>query len=264
MESFNNQFDWRYDYKFEEVHLLRNEKQLTIYDNNGRGFQPDFILFCKERDSNLVRQVFIEPKGAFLHPIDEWKNIFLSEIQKKGRILECESAQILICAASFFNYSEERKFRKELENILQLPSEKEAKTNKLKKILFEKYGFSEEKPDKKRLIDELDRRIKLDSSMENNWDHGVDTGARETTEVADYETPVVNWDGLSVDELKEYLRAIGLPVGGKKAELISRLEQAENPTQTPQWGEMKASEIKRYLRVFPPLKSAFYSYLGQE
>ena len=58
--------------KFKEVYLLRNEEVYKIYDfKQGRGFQPDFILFLKTKnkiDTGVVKmefyyQIFIEPKG---------------------------------------------------------------------------------------------------------------------------------------------------------------------------------------------------------
>ena len=45
--------------KYKEVYLLRNEEQYKIYDfGTGQGFQPDFILFLRDKE-NLYYQVFL-------------------------------------------------------------------------------------------------------------------------------------------------------------------------------------------------------------
>ena len=51
--------------KYSEYYLLRNEEVYKIYDfDRGRGFQPDFILFLKDKNKIGVHyQIFIEPKG---------------------------------------------------------------------------------------------------------------------------------------------------------------------------------------------------------
>ena len=36
--------------KYEDIYLIRNERVVKIYDKDGRRFEPDFILFAKERD----------------------------------------------------------------------------------------------------------------------------------------------------------------------------------------------------------------------
>ena len=52
--------------KYEEVYLLRNEEVYKIYDfDKGRGFQPDFIMFLKEKGKDRYYQMFIEPKAVF-------------------------------------------------------------------------------------------------------------------------------------------------------------------------------------------------------
>jgi len=53
--------------KYKEVYLLRNEEVYKIYDfEKGRGFQPDFILFLRSKDSkDKYYQIFMEPKGVF-------------------------------------------------------------------------------------------------------------------------------------------------------------------------------------------------------
>ena len=50
--------------KFKNIYLIRNEREIKIIDKLGRSFEPDFILFCKQKeDLELTYQVFIEPKG---------------------------------------------------------------------------------------------------------------------------------------------------------------------------------------------------------
>lgn len=71
--------------RFNEVYLLRNEEIYKIYNfKNADGFQPDFILFAKDKKvKNLYYQIFIEPKGNQLMEQDNWKNEFLKEINEK-------------------------------------------------------------------------------------------------------------------------------------------------------------------------------------
>ncbi|MBL0717683.1 MAG: DEAD/DEAH box helicase family protein [Alphaproteobacteria bacterium] len=71
--------------KYAEFYLLRSERFFRLYDfEQGRGFEPDFVMFFKkngsEEFSNL--QVFIEPKGGHLLEHDKWKSKFLESINK--------------------------------------------------------------------------------------------------------------------------------------------------------------------------------------
>lgn len=69
--------------RYDEVYLLRNEEVYKIYDfEQGRGFNPDFILFLKGKES-LKYQIFIEPKGNHLLEKDRWKEEFLRQITDK-------------------------------------------------------------------------------------------------------------------------------------------------------------------------------------
>jgi len=92
--------------RYKEVYLLRNEEQYKIYDfKTGQGFQPDFILFLKDK-TNLHYQVFIEPKGDNLLEKDEWKNVFLKDITKKysdKKILKIESKNYNLIGLPLFN-----------------------------------------------------------------------------------------------------------------------------------------------------------------
>nr|AIF03957.1 Type III site-specific deoxyribonuclease [uncultured marine group II/III euryarchaeote KM3_16_D12] len=261
IKSFSSQFDWRYHYKFEEVHILRNEKELAIYNELGRGFQPDFLLFCKERNSNLVRQVFIEPKGDHLKEHDSWKNDFLEEIQAEGSRISTESGEILVCAATFYNSKSEKQFREELANILELPSGKEARPAKLREVL----GDSDRFPDgdnrkKSELIDDLNSEAKLNEDEQATWDESTDTDKSNEEEQEEGQTNEINWGDFTVKELKKFLITANLPVSGNKGALITRITDAESPTE-PNWAEMDGQEIKRYLAVFPIRRSDFNTFL---
>ena len=74
--------------RYEDFYLLRNEKAVKLFSfKNGKGFEPDFILFLRKKDTEIgsILQIFIEPKGKHLTPRDEWKETFLEEIQWRDR-----------------------------------------------------------------------------------------------------------------------------------------------------------------------------------
>jgi len=67
--------------KYKEIYLLRNEEVYKIFDfEQGRGFQPDFILFLKTKnkkkvgiiETELYYQIFIEPI--------RWDQVFLKKL----------------------------------------------------------------------------------------------------------------------------------------------------------------------------------------
>ena len=72
----------------QECYLVRNERHLKLYTfDEGRAFEPDFLLFlCKKGTPSLQYQVFIEPKGKHLVPLDQWKQDFLEQLKDKHRI----------------------------------------------------------------------------------------------------------------------------------------------------------------------------------
>lgn len=66
VELFQRRFEGLKE-KFTNIYLIRNEREIKIIDKLGRAFEPDFVLFCKQKkDKELTYQVFIEPKGAHL------------------------------------------------------------------------------------------------------------------------------------------------------------------------------------------------------
>ncbi len=106
--------------KYKEVYLLRNEAQYQIFDfKSGAGFQPDFILFLKDK-KGLYFQIFIEPKGDHLLEKDKWKNDFLKEITKKysdKNILKIEGKEYILIGLPLYNKNEIKEFETEYKKI---------------------------------------------------------------------------------------------------------------------------------------------------
>lgn len=105
--------------KFEDIYLIRNEREIKIFDKLGRAFEPDFLLFCKQRDGEqMTFQVFIEPKGNHLLGHDKWKEDFLKEIRTEQKTIKIHTDTYLITAVPFYNYNNENEFKTTLENTL--------------------------------------------------------------------------------------------------------------------------------------------------
>jgi len=104
--------------RFEDIYILRNERELAIYDKQGRRFEPDFLLFCKQKEENIAYQVFIEPKGKHLIAHDKWKEEFLNEIAEDKKLIEIHSDKYLLTAVPFYNYSNENEFARALKSVL--------------------------------------------------------------------------------------------------------------------------------------------------
>ena len=108
-------------HKFENIYLIRNEREIKIIDKLGRAFEPDFILFCKQKkDKELTYQVFIEPKGAHLVAHDKWKEDFLKEIREEERSIKIYTDNYLITGVPFYNNENENEFKKTLEETLKI------------------------------------------------------------------------------------------------------------------------------------------------
>jgi type III restriction enzyme len=108
--------------RYKEVYLLRNEEQYKIYDfKTGQGFQPDFILFLKDK-SKLYYQIFIEPKGDNLLDADKWKNDFLNEITNKystNKILKIENNNYNLIGLPLFNKKNNKEFIEEYDKLIK-------------------------------------------------------------------------------------------------------------------------------------------------
>jgi type III restriction enzyme len=118
VELFSSRFEGL-NQKFENIYLIRNEREIKIFDKLGRAFEPDFLLFCKQREGEqMTFQVFIEPKGEHLKGLDKWKEDFLNEIRAEQKTIEIHTDTYLITAVPFYNYSNENEFKTTLENTL--------------------------------------------------------------------------------------------------------------------------------------------------
>jgi len=118
VELFSRRFEGL-NQKFENIYLIRNEREIKIYDKLGRAFEPDFLLFCKQREGEQITfQVFIEPKGEHLKGRDKWKEDFLKEIRTEQKTIKIHTDTYLITAVPFYNYNNENEFKTTLENTL--------------------------------------------------------------------------------------------------------------------------------------------------
>ena len=119
-KSFVEMFAARFDginAKYEDIYLIRNERVVKIYDKDGRRFEPDFILFAKERDMKepITYQIFIEPKGKHLIKNDKWKEDFLKELREEKQTFNIDSDKYLITGVPFYNYENENEIIEYLE-----------------------------------------------------------------------------------------------------------------------------------------------------
>lgn len=119
IESKMNKFEEKYD----EICLVRNEKDLKIYDfAEGRQFEPDFVLFLRvkgacDKYDNL--QLFIEPKGDNLLIKDKWKNDFLKQIKTMAEITcYTQSDNFNVWGIPFFNEDNNAEFMEAMEEVL--------------------------------------------------------------------------------------------------------------------------------------------------
>lgn len=119
VELFSRRFEG-FSHKFENIHLIRNEREIKIFDKYGRAFEPDFLLFCSERaNEKLTFQVFIEPKGAHLIGYDKWKEDFLKVIGSERKSIKIYTDTYKITAVPFYNYGNENEFKKVLESTFE-------------------------------------------------------------------------------------------------------------------------------------------------
>lgn len=101
VELFSARFE-DFNKKLDNIYLIRNERALKIYDDLGRAFEPDFLLFCREKNGiQTTFQVFIEPKGNHLQAHDKWKEDFLLKISNERKTIPIHTDKYLITAVPF-------------------------------------------------------------------------------------------------------------------------------------------------------------------
>lgn len=120
VEAFSRRFD-ALGQKYEDIYLLRNERELKIHNKSGDAFEPDFILFCKQKAKTaLAYQIFIEPKGNHLLKHDKWKEDFLQEIRDEKLALSINTDKYRLTGLPFYNKGHENDFLKEFDDVLDL------------------------------------------------------------------------------------------------------------------------------------------------
>ena len=108
---------------YEDIYLLRNERHFSLYSfSDGRGFEPDFVLFLRETNGELLTyQLFIEPKGKHLMDQDRWKENFLKEIRAKcdSQLLIENKKYSVFGVGTFYNEEHQDKFRAKFNKALE-------------------------------------------------------------------------------------------------------------------------------------------------
>ncbi|MFZ5515589.1 MAG: DEAD/DEAH box helicase family protein [Candidatus Zhuqueibacterota bacterium] len=110
--------------QYEHIYLLRNEGHFAIYNYaNGQAFQPDFVLFLREKSGRLLTyQLFIEPKAKILQKAEPWKLNFLNTIKSEfeTKLLTLEDKKYRLVGVQFYNNEDENQFRASLESVLNI------------------------------------------------------------------------------------------------------------------------------------------------
>lgn len=118
VEMFSNRFE-SWNIKYDDMYLIRNERSVKIYDKIGRAFEPDFLLFAKQKGGeNLSLQIFIEPKGKHLAQFDKWKEDFLQKLREDKKTIEFDSDNYLITGLPFYNTLQENEFISNMDSVL--------------------------------------------------------------------------------------------------------------------------------------------------
>jgi type III restriction enzyme len=118
VEMFSNRFE-SWSVKYDDMYLIRNERSVKIYDKIGRAFEPDFLLFAKQKEGeNLTMQIFIEPKGKHLVKEDAWKEDLLQKLREDKQTIEFNTDHYLITGLPFYNTLQENEFIKNMESVL--------------------------------------------------------------------------------------------------------------------------------------------------
>jgi type III restriction enzyme len=107
---------------YESIYLIRNERQVKVFDKKGRRFEPDFLLFVKQKaKDNITYQMFIEPKGAHLKEHDKWKEEFLLDIRERfaKKTIDYNSDKYRLTGVPFYTNKTENEFITAFEESLK-------------------------------------------------------------------------------------------------------------------------------------------------
>ena len=125
--SFIDGFIEKLRQRYSDIALLRNEKFFQVFEfDEGRPFEPDFIMFLKKRNKVIsIYQIFIEPKGdqfkdsqgRFKGSKEGWKQDFLLELENKAETdLKLENKYFKLIGLPFYNEKLKKEFEEALEN----------------------------------------------------------------------------------------------------------------------------------------------------
>ena len=106
---------------YTDIYLIRNERKVKIFDKKGRRFEPDFLLFLKQKTKeNITYQMYIEPKGSQFLEKDKWKADYLNEIriEFKNKVINYSSDKFRLTGVPFYNNENENEFIKSFESAL--------------------------------------------------------------------------------------------------------------------------------------------------
>jgi type III restriction enzyme len=111
--------------KYNSIYLIRNERQIKIFDKKGRAIEPDFLLYTSQKKQKDISyyQLFIEPKGTHLLKEDAWKGDFLKGLNKKYKAQAnlIETPEYYIFGLPLYNEQQtKREFETDLKEKLQI------------------------------------------------------------------------------------------------------------------------------------------------
>lgn len=109
--------------EYEDIYLVRNEKDLKIYSfDEGKAFEPDFLLFMRRKGEEVPKdylQIFIEPKNQKLSIAEKWKEDFLLQLREEAvPRLHYDDKSFEILGVPFFTEKNNGKFTQAIEEIL--------------------------------------------------------------------------------------------------------------------------------------------------
>ncbi|MDO4570715.1 MAG: DEAD/DEAH box helicase family protein [Planctomycetia bacterium] len=108
---------------YEQVYLVRNERQLVLYSfDSGERFEPDYLLILLRQKSSGYEQyqIFVEPKGNHLIAQDKWKEEFLLQIKERGipQKTFADDKEYYVWGLPFFNHQCKNNFSSAIDQVM--------------------------------------------------------------------------------------------------------------------------------------------------